>query len=78
MPTIDEILKEAIAEYEKRNAALREQMRGRAYVPTWDGLPYDMKLVFIDNVVTVHEDDLRCHKKYSPIKIEYYIGGKNA
>lgn len=78
MPTIEEILKEAIGEYEQRNAKLREQLRGRAFVPTWEGLPYDMKLVFLDNVVTMREAHLRCHRKFSPVKIEYYIGATNA
>jgi hypothetical protein len=68
---VDELLRQAIATYNSQNDILREQMKGRAHVPTWEGLPYFHKLIVLDNVITTATP---CFALHHPTKIEYYIG----
>lgn len=68
---IEELLAKAISSYTVSNDRLRQQMKGKVTVPTWEGLPFFHKLIVLDNIVT---GDTPCFKEFPPTKIEYYIG----
>lgn len=71
---IEKLLAKAISDYTNANDTLRVQMKGKAIVPTWEGLPLPHKLIVLDSVIT---PTTPCFGQFNPRKIEYYIGKEN-